>query len=81
MLSVSVATVTIHEAKTHFSKLIKRALAGEEIVVARGKEPLIRLEPLPLARGKRTAGGCAGVLKRMEEDFDEPLADFDAYTK
>ena len=35
--------VTIHAAKTHLSKLIRRAQAGEEIVIARGKEPVARL--------------------------------------
>jgi prevent-host-death family protein len=43
---VSVAVVTIHEAKTNLSKLIARAEAGEEIVIARGKEPVVRLAPL-----------------------------------
>lgn len=38
------ATVSIHEAKTHLSKLIKRAEAGEEIVIARGKEPVVTLK-------------------------------------
>jgi len=41
------ATVTIHQGKTSLSKLIERACAGEEIVIARGKVPVARLEPLP----------------------------------
>lgn len=35
--------VTIHEAKTHLSRLIQAALAGEEVVIAKGKQPLDRL--------------------------------------
>ncbi len=45
------ATVTVHQAKTQLSKLIARAEAGEEIVIARGKEPAVRLQPV--ARHKR----------------------------
>lgn len=37
------ATVSVHEAKTHLSRLIERVLAGEEIVVSRNNQPVIRL--------------------------------------
>jgi prevent-host-death family protein len=40
------ATITIHKAKTNLSKLIERALAGEEIVIARGKQPVVKLVPV-----------------------------------
>ena len=51
-------TVTIHEAKTHLSKVIARAEAGEEIVIARGKEPVVRLAPVqkPKPRPQRAFG-------------------------
>jgi prevent-host-death family protein len=48
-------SVTIHEAKTHFSKLVRRAEAGEEIVVRRGRAPVARIAPL-----KRKHGGVTG---------------------
>jgi prevent-host-death family protein len=54
------ATFTIHEAKTNLSKLIARASAGEEIVIAKGKEPVARLEPIARPAGKR---GLAGIMK------------------
>ena len=54
------ATVTIHEAKTNLSKLIARAEAGEEIIIARGKVPVARLEPMKAKSGKR---GLAGLMK------------------
>lgn len=54
------ATVTIHEAKTNLSKLIARARAGEEIIIAKGKEPVARLTPVKRSGGKR---GLAGILK------------------
>ena len=39
--------VTIHEAKTHLSKLIQRVLTGEEIIVAKGKKPVAKIVPIP----------------------------------
>ena len=38
--------VTIHEAKTNLSRLIARVLAGEEVTIARGKEPVVKLMPV-----------------------------------
>jgi len=73
--------VTIHEAKTHLSKLIKKALAGEEIIIAKGKDPLVRLDPLPEKRQQRRFGGAKGVIEYMAEDFDAPLDDFKDYMK
>jgi antitoxin (DNA-binding transcriptional repressor) of toxin-antitoxin stability system len=73
------ATVHIHEAKTHFSKLIQRALAGEEIIVAKGKTPLIKLTPLPGATAKRELGTQKDFIKSISPDFDEPLEEFDPY--
>lgn len=71
-------TISIHEAKTHFSKLIQRALAGEEIVVAKGKKPLVRLQPLPEAQKNRVLGARTGMVRKIADDFDEPLEAFDA---
>lgn len=39
-------TFTIHEAKTNLSKLIEQACQGEEVVIARGPEPVVRLVPI-----------------------------------
>ena len=73
------ATVNIHDAKTHFSKLIQRALSGEEIIVARGDVPLIRLEPLPEARKKRRLIGNKGAVQWISPDFDDPVEDFEEF--
>ncbi|HMN84834.1 MAG TPA: type II toxin-antitoxin system prevent-host-death family antitoxin [Bauldia sp.] len=51
------ATVTIHQAKTNLSKLIARAEAGEEIIIARGKEAVVRLQPVAKATGRRALAG------------------------
>ena len=72
--------VNVHEAKTHLSRLIRQALDGEEVVIAKGNRPLIRLEVLPEARKARELGSEPGLIVRMEDDFDAPLEDFAEYT-
>jgi len=62
--------VNIHAAKTHFSRLVERAAAGEEIVIARAGRPLARLVPLSPAR--RRPGLLKGRI-RIAADFDAPL--------
>jgi prevent-host-death family protein len=64
------ATVTIHQAKTNLSKLIARAEAGEEIVIARGKEPVARLTAMEPKRGRRrVAGSMKGKWPRLPDSF------------
>lgn len=70
-------SVSIHEAKTHLSQLIREVEAGETIVVARGRTPVARL--VPFQAGRRRFDGAADVVRRMDDDFDEPLDDFAPY--
>jgi len=65
-------TVNIHEAKTHLSRLLERAAAGEEIVIAKAGVPIARLGPLPRATKPRQAGLLRGKI-RIADDFDAPL--------
>ncbi len=65
------ATVTVHQAKTTLSKLIERASAGEEIVIAKGKVPVARLLPI-VARAGRKFGAMRGKA-RVDEKFFESL--------
>lgn len=64
--------INVHEAKTHFSRLLERAVAGEEIIVARNGTPLVRLTPVAAPEAGRTAGLSKGEIK-ISEDFDAPL--------
>jgi len=62
--------VSIHEAKTHFSKLLARVSAGEEIVIARAGKPIARLGPIrEPAPKKRVPGRDKGKIW-MAKDFD-----------
>jgi prevent-host-death family protein len=67
------ATVTIHEAKTNLSKLIARAEAGEEIIIARGKEPVAKLTPLAGGKRRPVFGALKGKLNIPDAFFFEPL--------
>lgn len=69
--------VTIGEAKTNFSKLVRRAEAGEEIVVHRGAEAVAKIVPLR-EQGVHGFGSMKGEI-RISKDFDEPLGDFQDY--
>lgn len=67
-------TVNLYEAKTHLSKLVERAAAGEEIVIAKAGRPLARLVPLAAPRPMpRKLGPLAGQGYWIGDDFDDPL--------
>jgi len=55
-------TVNVHEAKTHFSRLIDAAHAGETIVLAKGGKPWARLVPLEPGTPRRQPGVLAGRI-------------------
>ncbi len=63
--------VTIHEAKTHLSRLIAAVERGEEVVIARRDKPVARLTSTSKPNVSRI-GGLAGRPYRMGEDFDHP---------
>ena len=73
------AQLNIAEAKAHFSELIQRAMLGEEIIIAKGNQPLVKIVPLSKPGKKRKPGSGAGQLLYMADDFDAPLADFEEY--
>jgi prevent-host-death family protein len=67
----------VHDAKTHFSKLLERALAGEEVVITRSGEPLVKLVPVQRKR-KPNFGFAAGTFT-IPDDFDEWPEEFLEY--
>ena len=67
-------TVKIHHAKTHLSRLIEQACEGEEIIIARGDQPLVRLQPLREKKGQRKPGSMKGKLK-VGPEFFQPLSE------
>lgn len=65
-------TVTVHAAKTHLSRLIEKAAAGEEVVIARGKIPVVRLVPVRAGKPERRFGAFRGRA-RVSAAFFTPL--------
>lgn len=61
---------TVHEAKTNLSKLIEKACNGEEVIIARGKKPVVKLVPIADARKERVPGRFEGKFSWTEDAFD-----------
>lgn len=70
--------VNMHEAKTQLSRLVLRAAAGEEVIIARAGKPIVKLSPLQPAAKARTFGTAKGKIK-LGKDFDGPVPGFEAF--
>lgn len=66
------AQFNIHQAKTELSKLIERAEAGEEVVIARSCKPVAKLVPVSKTRERRRLG-LLDDKSRIPDDFNAPL--------
>jgi prevent-host-death family protein len=64
--------VNVHDAKTHFSRLLDRVQVGQEFVIAKAGRPVARLGPLARQGKKRRLGMLDGKF-RIPDDFNEPL--------
>jgi prevent-host-death family protein len=70
-------TVNIHEAKTHFSRLVERARLGERITIAKAGVPVAMLVAIePETRPRRPIGMDRGRIV-IHDNFDDPLPEFD----
>ena len=72
--------VNIHEAKTHLSRLVDRAAAGEDVVIARSGKPLARLiayQPMTVAAPARTPEGKIWIAPDFDEGDDEIIREFE----
>jgi len=69
------AVFNIHEAKTHFSKLLERVMNGEEVVIAKAGKPVARILPVTTNVSTRQPGIDKGKVTIMP-DFDAPLEEF-----
>jgi prevent-host-death family protein len=68
----------VAEAKARFSELVKRAMAGEPVVIARDNKPVLALVPLADPSARRAPGSAQGQIW-MAPDFEAPLDDFADY--
>ncbi len=63
--------VNVHQAKTHLSRLLRRVMAGEEIVIARSGRPVARL--VPMEEGRKIRLGTDAGAFHVPDDFDDAL--------
>jgi prevent-host-death family protein len=63
------AIVTVHQAKTQLSKLLARAEAGEEVIIARGRVPAVKLTPVGKPASRRRFGSMKGLLPNLPDAF------------
>jgi prevent-host-death family protein len=75
-MTCTMSHVNLFDAKSNLSQLVERALAGEDVVIAKRGAPLVRLVPVGITR--RVPGSARGAVK-LTDDFDIPLADFAEY--
>ncbi len=64
--------VNVHAAKTNLSKLIEAALNGEEVIIAKGDKPVVKL--VPISKNRLKAGILKGQLGQVP-DFLEPMSE------
>ena len=71
--------VNIYDAKTNLSALLDKAIAGEEVVIARSGKPLARLMPLTAVASKSGVrlGGLKRARLKLADDFHAPVTDGD----
>lgn len=60
-------TYNIHQAKTHLSRLVEAAAAGEEIMIAKAGKPMAKLVPVSAAGGPRALGALAGAVRESPD--------------
>ncbi|MCG3044023.1 type II toxin-antitoxin system prevent-host-death family antitoxin [Streptomyces sp. S1A] len=60
----------VHEAKTHFSRILEQVATGEEVVISKAGEPVAKVVPLR-SRVRRTGRGSLKGLIHIPDDFDE----------
>ncbi|MDD2677666.1 MAG: type II toxin-antitoxin system Phd/YefM family antitoxin [Methylacidiphilaceae bacterium] len=65
-------TVTVHEAKTHLSRLLRKIAGGEELLILRGKVPIAKIVPLDPDQAPRRLGLDKSKIW-IAPDFDAPL--------
>ena len=70
--------IGITQAKERLPELIEQALGGEDVVITRGDQPLVRLIAVTERKQQRPFGSARGLI-RLSDDFDEPLEDFREY--
>ncbi|MBD1835037.1 type II toxin-antitoxin system Phd/YefM family antitoxin [Cyanobacteria bacterium FACHB-472] len=70
--------INVEEASKHLPDLIEAALRGEEIVIAKDDQPVVKLTPVSPAKRRPQFGSAKGLVT-ISDDFDDPIEDFKDY--
>lgn len=70
--------INIEDAKSNLTDLIDAAINGEEVVIAKDEQHVVKLVPISRARPRPQFGSAKGLIS-ISDDFDEPLEDFAEY--
>jgi prevent-host-death family protein len=73
------AQYNVGDAKAHFSELVKKAMIGEEVLIAKDNKPVLKLVPIRAKKGTRKPGSGKGQILYMADDFDATPAEFKDY--
>jgi prevent-host-death family protein len=72
-------TIDLNQAKQQLPKLIEQTIQGDDVVITKGGQPIVRLVAfVKQGRKQRLFGGAKGLI-RFADDFDTPLEDFKEY--
>jgi prevent-host-death family protein len=66
---------TVHQAKTHFSRLLKEAEEGKEVVVTRGKRPVAKIVPIQAPSSRKELAGAYAKPVHWDDDAFDPMTD------
>lgn len=66
---------TVHQAKTHFSRLLKEAEAGKEVVLTRGKTPVAKIVPIESIVSRKALAGAYPKTMHWDDDAFDPMTD------
>ena len=70
--------VDFYQAKERFLEIIEHILNGEDVLIERDDQPLVRLTSATVEKKQRIFGSARGLIQ-IAPDFDEPLADFEGF--
>jgi prevent-host-death family protein len=66
---------TVHQAKTHFSRLLKEAEEGKEVLVTRGKRPVAKIVPIQAPSSRKELAGAYAKPAHWDDDAFDPMTD------
>ena len=72
LAKVRLMKANVHDAETQLSRLLARAEAGEEVIIARHGKPVAKLVPIEEARPQRRFGSMKGKIS-LDDSFSDPL--------